>query len=235
MCALFARRRDGNGHSISDGEEGPGFSLQLEVDGVIQSVPLQLNADGTGFEFPSNVDPGFSFPGGDVIQLTEVNGVFDPVLNLAAGVTDAGAPSTFGFSLSSGLAPFIFGPAPYTTNFIATFTDGASNGGSIEASGAQIFGVMDAEINGSPIAGLGVAPAVLSTPLDVYGPFAGGGVFACPGGGCTSFGIAFGFDGSGGGDTYALNGRFELVPEPSTALLMGLGLIGLAGARQRSR
>ncbi len=38
--------------------------------------------------------------------------------------------------------------------------------------------------------------------------------------------------GSGGGEIYTMNGRFEVqpVPEPSLGLLLGISLVGLVGA-----
>jgi hypothetical protein len=219
-------------------QNGAAFFATVEVDdGTFQGsaeVPLELNEDGTGFNLAG--DGGiFEFENGDKVSFDDVSGEFDPVLNLSAAATDFGAPSTFGFTLVSPLIPALSGPQAYRVDLGGVFTDGGFDGGSLTANSFLGTGnTIDATVNGVPIDSVG-GDAVFAGPLDFYGPFVAQGVYDCGVGGCTSFDIQFGFDGSGDGDTYALNGRFEIVPEPATMLLFGAGLLGLAALRRKIR
>lgn len=205
-------------------------TLAVTSDGETQGVPLVLNEEGTGFD----IDPAYqdvTFANGDSITLMDANGMFDPVLNLAVGVTDSGAPSNFFVQVTAPLVPTLFGIVNYRIDLGGFFTDGASDGGSITAFN-QSFGVMDVSLNGTDIDGVGTN-AVFPAFAGAYGPFLKLGQYDCGVVGCSSFDINFQFTGSGNNDTYTLNGRFEVVPEPTSALLLGVGTAGLALRRRK--
>jgi hypothetical protein len=216
-------------------------SITVRVDTEQQTIALPTNAQGTGFSMPETT---LNFSGGSV-TLTDVSGFFDPVLNLAAAATDSGAPSLFSISLTSPLNPALFGVNPYIMDFAGTFTDGgtASAGevGRITLPAFQSFKIMDVSLNGTDIDGIGDPQIFNGNPpaLHPYGPYAGAGNFDCGAGpGCTSFGLAIGFGGSGSNDTYALNGRFEIptqTPEPGALLLLAGGLLAVSTWRRGSR
>ncbi|MEZ4218572.1 MAG: PEP-CTERM sorting domain-containing protein [Myxococcota bacterium] len=99
--------------------------------------------------------------------------------------------------------------------------------------------VYEAFVNGSKALGLLTDPFSLSCtdPIDctINGTAAAGVASQAFGPAvATSIGLTITFDLTPGNSASILS-RFELVPEPGTALLVGIGLVGLAGARRHRR
>lgn len=216
------------------------LGILVTVDGESQTVAV--SHDDTSFWLDSDVQLDFSSGASILFDSAETYGFFDPVINFAVGVTDFGAASTFHFSLEAPLAPQLTGNNAYTAALGGFFTDGAADGGSIAVAGD--FGVMDATVNGTAVTGLG-GNTGFGPIFAPYGVFTDAGTIDCDAfGTCDTFGIEFGFTGSGGGDTYALNGRFELnaepdgptpLPEPGAALVFGAGLLLVSHVTRRQR
>jgi hypothetical protein len=208
------------------------IGIEITVDKVKRSIPFGLlKNDRKGFSLENPLILHF---GKDTVNVTQLLGKFDPVLNLGIAVQDIGAPSTFGFSIISPLNPALTGKLDYEIDLVGGFTDGGSDGGSI--SGTALNGVMDVSLNNIIIDGLGPNANFPNPPnAYAYGPFNKTGSIV--GGPYNTFNIAFGFTGSGNDDVVTLNGRFEInpVPEPATMLLIGTGLLGLAGFTRRFR
>ncbi len=213
------------------------LSLWIQVDGEAREVATAH--DDTSFWLESDV--ALDFASGARIELDagETYGFFDPVLNLGLSIRDLDAPSVFSFAIFSPLSPVLTGSVDYTATISGRFLDGGSDGGAIgDVSGT---GVLEATVNRVPQVGLG-GDAVFTTPTDTYGPFTTSGQIDCDAlGGCSEFGLGYTYQGSGGGDTLALNLRFELgepvtpigppapsTPEPTAGLVFGVGLLVLA-------
>ena len=99
----------------------------------------------------------------------------------------------------------------------------------------NILGVLEAQLNGTSIDGIGTGASFSSGGSFVYGPLAAAGTFDCSGiGGCTAMSTRLAFLGSGGSDAYSYTGRFEItaVPVPAAVWLFGSAL-GLTGVMRR--
>ena len=102
--------------------------------------------------------------------------------------------------------------------------------------------VYQGQVNGSTL--LGLTPASLPLTLADCVGFVGAGCSAVAGDGvalmpagpgvATSISLLLTFELSAG-DSAGITSRFEIVPEPSTALLLGAGLVVVARRRSRSR
>ena len=213
----------------------PEFSATIRVDDEELKLPLKLNDEGKGFTLDvAEPSEPLNFTGGSV-TVGSIFGEFDPVLNLGYAAQDAGAPSTFQVTLTAPLTPHLFDTCQYQISLGGVFSDGGTNGGSITRVASNNYGVMDVGLDGIAIDGVG-GDRVFSAPLEFYGPFAKSGIFDCGAGGCEYFHISLAFLGSGHNDSYTLNSRFEIdvVPIPSTLLLLGSGIFSLLGLRRRS-
>ncbi len=218
-----------------------------------------VHADGTDYPLEFELDEesglwGLNFnvdvPNQYRISMT---GVVDPDPSIGYGlaVTDFGAPSSFGFSISS---PIVSTAAP--TEVIASINGGLNdftgNGISITPTLADADGDAIAELQvasaGLPYANMGVdvGPAASFGPgpagaQHVYGPYSLPITVGPAIGPYTMLKLDVGFMLSGGGDIAALTGHAEIaeqggiVPEPSTMVLAALGLGFVCAARVRRR
>ncbi len=172
----------------------------------------------------------------DTITLQLASGNLDPFLNFAVGFVDSGAASIFTVVFSSPIAPTITGLANYTLDLAGSFSNGSpNNGGSLAMAAPNTLGVLEAQLNGTSIDGIGTAASFAALVSSVYGPFGSSGTFDCSGlGGCTTMSTRLAFLGSGGSDAYSYTGRFEItaVPVPAAVWLFGSAL-GLMGVMRR--
>lgn len=196
-------------------------ALTVDEDGNIYTEQSQEFTWGTGDQL-------------DTITVSLATGNFDPFLNFAVGVVDAGAASIFTFVYSSPVAPTIAGLANYTLDLAGSFSNGLpSNGGSLATALPNTTGVLEALLNGTVMSATGTGASFPSGGSSTYGPFAASGTFDCATiGGCNTMGMRLSFLGSGGSDAFSMTGRFEiteaLVPVPAAAWLFasGLGVMG---------
>lgn len=188
-----------------------------------------------GFRLAGEGNQTLTFDNGDTVYSTGLQALFDPVITAAIGVVDFGEPSSFAVAVAAPLSPPITTAAVGSLTISGSFVDAGGDGGS-----ATPF--LSPKIAQATIEGVGVAdagPAVnFATPGDTYGPFSAFYNYDCtllPDGQCDSFDLQIAFTGSGGGDSISFTARHEItpVPIPSTMLLFGTGLIGLARFRRK--
>jgi hypothetical protein len=178
----------------------------------------------------------------------------DPDIGYAIAVTDFGAPSTFGFSFLQGIVPTA-APGLVQASLSGSTTNGGGVAGPVTITpvapplGIPTDGDLIPEIQVYTLstdggatflsAGLDLGPAFTSNPAlisDVYGPFntalVGGPAAA---GAYDTMRVDVNFGLSGGGDIFTFNGSAFVIPEPATAGLLALGLVGLAVAGRSRR
>jgi hypothetical protein len=171
--------------------------------------------------------------------MATVNGEYDPDPQVSYGISiqDFGAPSVFGFLFSS---PIVLPAGPNSVN---SSIAGALN--DVNGSGVSITPTLGPNVQiadlGLPTTNMGVDVG----PADIHGPAAPGafytyGAFALgpqpgPPGAWTNLSITLGFTLSGGSDIAVLTGFAQVVPEPSSVVLLGLGSVALIGFYRRRR
>ncbi|MEQ8662660.1 MAG: PEP-CTERM sorting domain-containing protein [Gammaproteobacteria bacterium] len=165
--------------------------------------------------------------------LPAVAGIIDSV-DLTVGITDAGAPSAFSFSVQKPIGP-LTGLLVSTLAISGTLTDGAGDPAGVAVSAVGPF-LLSGLINGSELP-FGIGPdAFVGGP---YGPFSLATVIdaAAFGGGIASFGALLAFTGSGDDDLYTFTVSHTLAtlaaPEPASLALIVAGLLGAGRVRAR--
>lgn len=211
--------------------------VQVTVDGEQQSVLLEVNADGTGFSLPGG-PMELEFQNGDTVTLNDVSGEFDPFVNTAIGVVDAGAPSVFFISAVTPITP-ISGIAKSTLALFGGITVPPPGPAGYSPSGGQTAFVAEATVEGTAVQGVGGAESFLFPGGNIA---TGGTVMTFVdaddfGGTIDSIDVSIGFTGTGGSVGISLTAihNLEAIPEPSTFVLAGLGLIGVVLLHRRRR
>jgi PEP-CTERM motif-containing protein len=188
----------------------------------------------------------FTFPSGDIVQVFQGLLNPDPSIAYAVGVTDVGAPSTFGFTFFTPITP-TGAPNVVFASLVGGFIDVTGDGYSFTPSPGPLAQVSEV---GPPSTNMGVdvgpafsvGAAVPGTPY-TYGTFTDGPQPGPGPGPWTILSVELGFSLAGGGDTAALTGFARIdeddrgpadVPEPSTVIL-GLGVLAGLLYRQRRR
>ena len=204
-------------------------------------VPLKAAKDGTFF-----LDK-FEYATSDYrIRLSDVLLDPDPSISYVLAVADFGAPSAFSISF---LTPIVPTGAPNEVNAWI-------GGGLLDLTGNGIaltptHSALQVSMLGTPLPatnmGVDVGQAFAAGPRDrsslyAYGLYSSGLIPGPGPGPWTGLGASIAFQFSGGGDMAALAGHVGIqetivpVPAPSSAALVGLGLLGgLAGWLRRRR
>jgi len=219
--------------------------VQVTVDGQVIEVPLEFTREGK-LTF-------WEFTGQQMLIGNEVDGAIltglsgsanpDPTLGYAIGITDLGAPSSFGFAFGTPIVA-LSPPGTVTSSFSGSLTDGPGAGGLGVGHKSITPGVPGVPVDGDGITevhvvndgfpltndGLDLGPASgdLGPGASVYGPFNEAGPLPGPGP-WTWLQIDVTFTGSGGGDFYGLTGSAEKIQGvPEAASTLFLTLLGLA-------
>ncbi|MBC8414083.1 MAG: PEP-CTERM sorting domain-containing protein [Nitrospira sp.] len=203
---------------------------------------LTPNADQTAWIMGEHHD--LVFGNGSKMTLGTLELWADPALIVAfSGIDNVGGTS---FSIAV-LTPLI-GPEwaagmgyKSTGRIVGGFSDGGD--GTIGNSTLATTGLLGPTVNGSFVSSAGPAvpnTVVGSSGVMSYGPHSVEVNGVCPAGGCAFFDMLVSFTNQAGdagkNDAFALTATHVIesapIPEPSTLLMMGMGMIGLAAYRR---
>lgn len=215
---------DGSVLTACDGSVRPDATRVGANGGLTLVAPILLPGDGS-------VLPGEQ----DSLTLTSIDFSPNPFISGAVTFVDAGAPSnllvTFSGLLSLGSTDF-----GYTLTGSATLTDAARDGVSLPAQ--TLLSLATPGLIAGGVDGTGVA--IIGSSLSGAGPATltpAMGDASCVA--CAVQVLAFGIQGSGGGDVYAMTGTFDIrettaVPAPAPLGILATGLVLLGLVRRRA-
>ncbi len=223
---------------VRTGDSAP-ETLQIEV------VP---NPEDEGKTYLLGGEEGFSYQTSE--YLISGAGLFDPDPEISYGlaVIDFGAPTSFGFQFGQPIVPI---PAPGVAShtYSGSLTDGGS--GSVTLTALAPPGGVPVDTDGTPEMSVYTlstdgGATLLSAELDLgttlvvggasslHGPFNPPAIPGPAGSGSYDYmQVDVNFSLSGGGDLYTSNGRAVIIPEPTAAVIAGMGLLGLSAFRRR--
>jgi hypothetical protein len=216
-----------------------GGMVGVSIDG--QWYDFQTTPTSVGFDIP---DQTVGHTGAGTVRIVGTVDA-DPEIAYGIAVLDFGAPSIFSFTFSTTIVPLPAGPTAVRTSIVGGLTDFTGDGVAITATAAAnplqggISYVQNTDVSGNPLIwsaglsnsfGAGQAGSYYSYGAYAYGPVPGP---AGPQAGPLTVNVSFSL--TGGGDIAALTGYSEIVPAPVPAslVLLGSGLLGLAGWRRR--
>ncbi len=190
-----------------------------------------------------------SWPGveGETLTLHDLSSRLDPTGSFVASATDFGAPSVFTATFTfPAFAPTLFGPVSFSGSVGGVPTDGTGvpNGVSYTPTGTNpgVFRYDLLDTTAATVATFYLDPGAsfAAGPPNTHttGPFDNTGSPVVVGAGPNGVGtvaVTESFTGSGGTDQYAFSGRWDVVPEPNTMVLAGLGVAGLGALAIRKR
>jgi hypothetical protein len=165
----------------------------------------------------------------------EIKGVIDPdpAHDFTNTVTDIGAPSTFTFTVTSPMLPPIGFPNSVNASLVGGLTDLTSNGVSVTPVAPNTH-LLISQV-GVPLTSMGVDVGLAESGIGTYGPYTAGPIPGPGPGPWTTLNTTLSFTLSGGGDTFAYTLHSEIVPEPSSFLLAGIGGLAALGFAIRRR
>jgi len=222
-------------------------TIEITIDGQAAGSPVAVEDTTTGVWFVEDYYYGDS-RGSYTLNLTMDP---DPVLIYAIATTDFGAPSVFGFSFGLPIVPTA-APGLVEHTESSNTQDPANNGGTPVTAlpppgGIPVDGDLVTEQfvytlsqNGGVTflnAGLDIRPSFVGAfPSDTQAAINLGPIAGPAAAGFYDFmRVDVNYSMSGAGDQYNWNGKATVVPEPTTAALLGLGLGGLAFFGRRRR
>jgi hypothetical protein len=228
----------------------PGYTLSIQANGETLDIPfLQSKSAVAWTACPPTCTPGQS--NGGTYNLTKSitdpaatpaftldgwsSGVdIDPFVTNNINVTNISAlPQTFDITVTLPISPAVSSPSTLTGSVGITLTN-TTGGVSLTDAGTAVYTAL---IDGSPVQTLKNPSYTLTcSPVTDFCSVTDSAGFGPTGGGpaaTSTIGIRLHFTLSPG-DSAGLTSVFNVVPEPMTVLMMGLGLIGL-GVAGRSR
>ena len=221
----------------------PTISFEVAGNGGAQTINSNGTNSSDGDVMTWTLNAPLDFTGGTVdswmVELKE-----DPfVTNNLVVQNNTGVTQSYIASVVLPIPAF-----PYDRVINSSFGVTATDGGAGAADGIINVGIgsrptiYTGMVNGSSVLALDPVTGMPITQANCPGgasvgctALAGNNValLFIPAGVATSIGLELNFTLSAG-DSAGLTSRFEIIPEPTTALLVGLGLIGLGAARRRS-
>ncbi len=211
-------------------------SATLSVDGQDFVIPLAFDP-GSGHWGAGTFDPNTNqFSGVDLSNSefsASISGELDPDPQISYGISvqDLGAPSAFGFFFST---PIAFPPTANSVNasIAGALNDVNGNGVSITPTLGPNIQIADLSL---PLTNMGVDVG----PANAHGAASPGAFYtygsytagpqAGPVGAWMNMSLTLGFSLSGGGDIAVLTGLAQIVPEPSSIMLLSFGSLSLLG------